>query len=290
MPENTIKIKEIPTISTTGKTPDLFDDLFAQALACLSSGQSIPQAESFPAGDNDHSVRVCDAEVLAARNSASAMILLWDRLQPLIQYKVSRILRDHRHTSKDDLEQEAWIVFAQAVERYDGRSRDAFRTYLGLCLHTRFRQFAAHDRVIPIPHDTRQKRAPWHKITPATFDARLQAQDLSYPDAENEGWSHITHSGENSMETQVIEKMDEKIMSYKLQRLPRRWRDLLLMSQKYSDTDLAMLLSEDEKHMIALRNRIMEMLRSLPTEYFAFGKSEADYLCEWDALLEKQEA
>ncbi len=298
--------------------PDLWDQLFAQALkiqppvsqtvvpqtagSSTSAGQmpsaglpsaglqtainDIPQAESLQGEEKSESLYIQDAEVLAARNSASAMTLLWERVAPLIRGMVDITLNHHRHVRKEDLQQEAWIAFAQSVERYDGRSRGAYWTYLRLSLHTRFRQFAAHDRVIPIPHDTRQQRANWHKITQKTFDARLQAQNLSYPDAETEGWSTITTEGEDNMENVVIEKMDINIMNRKLQCLPRRWRDLLVLSQKYGDADLALLLDEDEKHMVSLRIQIMDMLRAMPIEYYAFRKSEAEYLNDWKSLSE----
>ncbi len=274
--------------------PDLWDQLFAEALAMQaadlqSASDGLPQAEKIIQGEKGESglgIYVQDAEVLAARSSASAMSLLWERMAPLIWGMVDITLRHHRHVRKDDLQQEAWIAFAQAVERYDGRSRGAFWTYLRLSLHTRFRQFAAHDRVIPIPHDTRQQRAPWHKITQETFNARLQAQDLSYPDAIEEGWSTLNTEGDHSMETDVIEKMDLETLRYKLQCLPRRWRDLLMFSQKYQDSDLALMLAEDENHMVTLRTRIMDMLRSMPAEYYALGKSEADYTRDWNHLSE----
>jgi DNA-directed RNA polymerase specialized sigma24 family protein len=266
--------------------PDLWDQLFAQALVIQTVTDGLPQSESFSVESSSFGIYVQDAEVLAARNSASAMSLLWDRMDTLIIGMVKITLRHHRHVQKQDLEQEAWIVFAQSVERYDGRSRGAFWTYLRLSLHTRFRQFAAHDRVIPVPHDTRQKRAHWHKITQETFNARLLAQNLSYPDAETEGWSAIMTEGENNMENVVIEKMDLDIMKRKLQCLPRRWRDLLMLSQKYDDPDLALLLDEDEKHMVNLRIQIMDMLRSMPMEYYATGKGETAYLDDWNHLSE----
>lgn len=275
---------------------DLWDQLFAQALtlqattlqpaALQSTRDGLPQAESIQDEKSGLGIYVQDAEVLAARASASAMSLLWERMSPLIWGMVDITLRHHRHVRKDDLQQEAWIAFAQSVERYDGRSRGAFWTYLRLSLHTRFRQFAAHDRVIPVPHDTRQTRAHWHKITQATFEARLQAQELSYPDAETEGWSSITKEGESNMENAIIEKMDLDTMRHKLQCLPRRWRDLLLLSQKYDDPDLALLLDEDENHMVSLRIRIMDMLRTMPTEYYAYDKSEDDYLRDWTKMSE----
>jgi DNA-directed RNA polymerase specialized sigma subunit len=279
------KIPQPPAGALTPVIPDLWDQLFAQALEILVPSDALPQAERLK-GETGCSIYVQDAEVLAARSSASALGLLWDRMDPLIRGMVKITLRHHRHVQKEDLEQEAWIVFAQSVERYDGRSRGAFWTYLRLSLHTRFRQFAAHDRVITIPHDTRQQRASWHKITQKTFDARLQAQNLSYPDAETEGWSTITTEGENSMENVVIEKIDMNIMKRKLQCLPRRWRDLLLLSQKYDDPDLALLLDENEKHMVSLRIQITDMLRSMPPEYYVPGKSETAYLHDWRKLSE----
>ena len=124
------------------------------------------------------------------------------------------------------------------------------------------------------------------EFTQKTFDARLQAQNLSYPDAETEGWSTITTEGEDNMENVVIEKMDINIMNRKLQCLPRRWRDLLVLSQKYGDADLALLLDEDEKHMVSLRIQIMDMLRAMPIEYYAVRKSEAAYLNDWKSLSE----
>uniref|UniRef100_E6QGL2 Uncharacterized protein n=1 Tax=mine drainage metagenome TaxID=410659 RepID=E6QGL2_9ZZZZ len=92
--------------------------------------------------------------------------------------------------------------------------------------------------------------------------------------------------GENNMENVVIEKMDLDIMKRKLQCLPRRWRDLLMLSQKYDDPDLALLLDEDEKHMVNLRIQIMDMLRSMPMEYYATGKGETAYLDDWNHLSE----
>ncbi len=224
--------------------------------------------------------------MLTARNSASAMSLLWERVASLVRHMVDIAANHHRHVRKEDLHQEAWIVFAQSVERYDGRSRNAFWTYLRLSLHTRFRQFAAHDRVIPIPHDTRQQRAHWHKITQETFDARLQAQNLSYPDAETEGWNTIMKGGDHNMENVVIEKMDLNAMRHKLQRLPRRWRDLLLLSQKYENQDLAPMLAIDVDEMVSLYTQIMTFLRTMPIESFVYGKSESEYLADWDKLRE----
>ena len=277
--------------------PDLWDQLFAQALkiqeadlpsaGLQTASGDFPQAESLQGEEKSgSSIYIQDAEVLAARNSASAMSLLWERVAPLIRGMVDITLNHHRHVRKEDLQQEAWIAFAQSVERYDGRSRGAYWTYLRLSLHTRFRQFAAHDRVIPIPHDTRQQRAHWHKITKETFDARLQAQNLSYPDAETEGWNTIMKGGDNNMENAVIEKMDLNDMRHKLQRLPRRWRDLLLLSQKYENQDLALLLAIDVDEMVSLYTQIMTILRTMPIESFVYGKSESEYLADWDKLGE----
>ena len=293
--------------------PDLWDQLFAQALkiqppvsqtvvpqtagSSTSAGQmpsaglqtainDIPQAESLQGEEKSESLYIQDAEVLAARNSASAMTLLWERVAPLIRGMVDITLNHHRHVRKEDLQQEAWIAFAQSVERYDGRSRGAYWTYLRLSLHTRFRQFAAHDRVIPIPHDTRQQRAHWHKITQETFDARLQAQNLSYPDAETEGWNTIMKGGGNNMEDAVIEKMDINTMRRKLQCLPRRWRDLLLLAQKYENQDLALLLDIDLDEMVRLQTQVSDILKAMPIEYFSYGKSESEYLADWDKLRE----
>ncbi len=275
--------------------PDLWDQLFAQALkiqeadlpsaGLQTASDDFPQAESLQGEEKSgSSIYIQDAEVLAARNSASAMSLLWERVAPLIRGMVDITLNHHRHVRKEDLQQEAWIAFAQSVERYDGRSRGAYWTYLRLSLHTRFRQFAAHDRVIPIPHDTRQQRAHWHKITKETFDARLQAQNLSYPDAETEGWNTIMKGGDNNMENAVIEKMDLNDMRHKLQRLPRRWRDLLLLSQKYENQDLAPMLAIDVDEMVSLYTQIMTILRAMPIEHFKYGKSESEYLADWDKL------
>ncbi|MCR1347298.1 hypothetical protein NRY68_16230 [Acidithiobacillus ferrooxidans] len=287
---------------STANVPDLWDQLFAQALKIetaelQSAGPStstglqtasddIPQAESLQGEEKSGSLYIQDAEVLAARNSASAMTLLWERVAPLIRGMVDITLNHHRHVRKEDLQQEAWIAFAQSVERYDGRSRGAYWTYLRLSLHTRFRQFAAHDRVIPIPHDTRQQRAHWHKITQETFDARLQAQNLSYPDAETEGWNTIMKGGGNNMEDAVIEKMDINTMRRKLQCLPRRWRDLLLLAQKYENQDLALLLDIDLDEMVRLQTQVSDILKAMPIEYFSYGKSESEYLADWDKLRE----
>lgn len=277
--------------------PDLWDQLFAQALkiqeadlpsaGLQTASGDFPQAESLQGEEKSgFSLYIQDAEVLAARNSASAMSLLWERVAHLVRGMVDITLNHHRHVRKEDLQQEAWIVFAQSVERYDGRSRGAYWTYLRLSLHTRFRQFAAHDRVIPIPHDTRQQRAHWHKITQETFDARLQAQNLSYPDAETEGWNTIMKGGDHNMENAVIEKMDLNAMRHKLQRLPRRWRDLLLLSQKYENQDLAPMLAIDVDEMVSLYTQIMTILRTMPIESFVYGKSESEYLADWDKLGE----
>ena len=224
--------------------------------------------------------------MLTARNSASAMSLLWERVASLVRHMVDIAANHHRHVRKEDLHQEAWIVFAQSVERYDGRSRNAFWTYLRLSLHTRFRQFAAHDRVIPVPHDTRQQRAHWHKITKETFDARLQAQNLSYPDAETEGWNTIITGGENTVENAVIEKIDMDTIRRKLQCLPRRWRDLLLLAQKYEKQDLALLLDIDVTEMVSLQTQVSDILKAMPIEYFQYGKNESEYLADWDKLRE----
>ena len=297
----------------TANVPDLWDQLFAQALKIdaadlLSAGlqpadspfagqtpsagpqtvsDGFPQAESLQGEEKSGPwFYIQDVEVLTARNSASAMSLLWERVASLVRNMVDIAANHHRHVRKEDLHQEAWIVFAQSVERYDGRSRNAFWTYLRLSLHTRFRQFAAHDRVIPIPHDTRQQRAHWHKITQETFDARLQAQNLSYPDAETEGWNTVMKGGDHNMENAVIEKMDLNAMRHKLQRLPRRWRDLLLLSQKYENQDLAPMLAIDVDEMVSLYTQIMTILRTMPVDYFEYGKSESEYLADWDKLRE----
>ena len=280
--------------------PDLWDQLFAQALeiqpptglqpvglqtaGLQPAGDGVPQAENIPDKKSGDSIYIQDAEVLAARNSASAMNLLWDRVAPLVRGMVDITLNHHRHVQKQDLQQEAWIAFAQSVERYDGRSRGAYWTYLRLSLHTRFRQFAAHDRVIPIPHDTRQQRAHWHKITQQTFDARLQAQNLSYPDAEQEGWNAIITGGDNTVENAVIEKMDMNAMRRKLQCIPRRWRDLLLLSEKYDNPDLALLLDIEPSELVHLHAQVTTILRVMPAEHFKYGKSESEYLADWDNL------
>jgi len=252
----------------------------------LPAIQEPPLAQPLPGKDGNDSIYVLDVEVQAARESASAMSVLWERMTTLVQWMVKRTHNHHCHTSKEDLMQEAWIVFAQAVERYDGRSRDAFWTYLRLSLHTRFRQYAAHDRVIPIPHDTRQKRSSWHKITQQTFDARLQAQNLSYPDAENEGWSTIETDGENRMENTLIEQIDNRALTQKLQCLPRRWHDLISLSQSYSDEDLQFMLDVNQKHIEDTRNTILSVLRSLPNEAYVKGKTEAEYIAEWKSFTQ----
>ena len=294
------RVKQLPQPDVQD-LPDLWDQLFAQALKIQPPGlhpagsqptglqpavDGIPQAENIPEKKSGDSLYIQDAEVLAARNSASAMHLLWDRVAPLVRGMVDITLNHHRHVRKEDLQQEAWIAFAQSVERYDGRSRGAYWTYLRLSLHTRFRQFAAHDRVIPIPHDTRQQRAHWHKITKETFDARLQAQNLSYPDAETEGWNTIITGGENTVENAVIEKIDMDTIRRKLQCLPRRWRDLLLLAQKYENQDLALLLDIDVDEMVRLQTQVSDILKAMPIEYFSYGKSESEYLTDWDKLRE----
>ncbi|UBU63539.1 hypothetical protein LDB30_05980 [Acidithiobacillus ferrooxidans] len=294
------RVKQLPQPDVQD-LPDLWDQLFAQALKIQPPGlhpagsqptglqpavDGIPQAENIPEKKSGDSLYIQDAEVLAARNSASAMHLLWDRVAPLVRGMVDITLNHHRHVRKEDLQQEAWIAFAQSVERYDGRSRGAYWTYLRLSLHTRFRQFAAHDRVIPIPHDTRQQRAHWHKITKETFDARLQAQNLSYPDAETEGWNTIITGGENTVENAVIEKIDMDTIRRKLQCLPRRWRDLLLLAQKYEKQDLALLLDIDVTEMVSLQTQVSDILKAMPIEYFQYGKNESEYLADWDKLRE----
>ena len=294
------RVKQLPQPDVQD-LPDLWDQLFAQALKIQPPGlhpagsqptglqpavDGIPQAENIPDKKSGDSLYIQDAEVLAARNSASAMHLLWDRVAPLVRGMVDITLNHHRHVRKEDLQQEAWIAFAQSVERYDGRSRGAYWTYLRLSLHTRFRQFAAHDRVIPIPHDTRQQRAHWHKITKETFDARLQAQNLSYPDAETEGWNTIITGGENTVENAVIEKIDMDTIRRKLQCLPRRWRDLLLLAQKYEKQDLALLLDIDVTEMVSLQTQVSDILKAMPIEYFQYGKNESEYLADWDKLRE----
>ena len=294
------RVKQLPQPDVQD-LPDLWDQLFAQALkiqppglhpagsqpTCLQPAvDGILQAENIPDKKSGDSLYIQDAEVLAARNSASAMHLLWDRVAPLVRGMVDITMNHHRHVRKEDLQQEAWIAFAQSVERYDGRSRGAYWTYLRLSLHTRFRQFAAHDRVIPVPHDTRQQRAHWHKITKETFDARLQAQNLSYPDAETEGWNTIITGGENTVENAVIEKIDMDTIRRKLQCLPRRWRDLLLLAQKYEKQDLALLLDIDVTEMVSLQTQVSDILKAMPIEYFQYGKNESEYLADWDKLRE----
>ncbi|MDA8247154.1 hypothetical protein [Acidithiobacillus sp.] len=294
------RVKQLPQPDVQD-LPDLWDQLFAQALKIQPPGlhpagsqptglqpavDGIPQAENIPDKKSGDSLYIQDAEVLAARNSASAMHLLWDRVAPLVRGMVDITMNHHRHVRKEDLQQEAWIAFAQSVERYDGRSRGAYWTYLRLSLHTRFRQFAAHDRVIPVPHDTRQQRAHWHKITKETFDARLQAQNLSYPDAETEGWNTIITGGENTVENAVIEKIDMDTIRRKLQCLPRRWRDLLLLAQKYEKQDLALLLDIDVTEMVSLQTQVSDILKAMPIEYFQYGKNESEYLADWDKLRE----
>ena len=294
------RVKQLPQPDVQD-LPDLWDQLFAQALKIQPPGlhpagsqptglqpavDGIPQAENIPEKKSGDSLYIQDAEVLAARNSASAMHLLWDRVAPLVRGMVDITMNHHRHVRKEDLQQEAWIAFAQSVERYDGRSRGAYWTYLRLSLHTRFRQFAAHDRVIPVPHDTRQQRAHWHKITKETFDARLQAQNLSYPDAETEGWNTIITGGENTVENAVIEKIDMDTIRRKLQCLPRRWRDLLLLAQKYEKQDLALLLDIDVTEMVSLQTQVSDILKAMPIEYFQYGKNESEYLADWDKLRE----
>ena len=147
------RVKQLPQPDVQD-LPDLWDQLFAQALKIQPPGlhpagsqptglqpavDGIPQAENIPDKKSGDSLYIQDAEVLAARNSASAMHLLWDRVAPLVRGMVDITLNHHRHVRKEDLQQEAWIAFAQSVERYDGRSRGAYWTYLRLSLHTRFR-------------------------------------------------------------------------------------------------------------------------------------------------------
>ena len=88
------------------------------------------------------------------------------------------------------------------------------------------------------------------------------------------------------MENAVIEKIDMDTIRRKLQCLPRRWRDLLLLAQKYEKQDLALLLDIDVTEMVSLQTQVSDILKAMPIEYFQYGKNESEYLADWDKLRE----
>jgi RNA polymerase sigma factor (sigma-70 family) len=235
----------------------------------------------------DHPLEsISDREVAVARKNPEFLCELWMRLQPSIKRRMKKVQRTQRHTQLDDLMQEAFEAFHKAIHAYDGRSSGAFVAYYRrYALHTKIRNFAAHDRVIPVPHDTRGARQSWHRISESTVQARVQAQELSWPDANpDQGWDTFQSEGEH-MEDQVINSVDEENLRYKLTCLPRRWRDLLLLSQRYSNTRIAELTHMTVRDIEEIQTTAMNILRLFGKDRFWVGRSEAEYREEWENLM-----
>ncbi|MCY0872887.1 MAG: hypothetical protein OWQ56_09350 [Acidithiobacillus caldus] len=229
---------------------------------------------------------ISEREVYAARTNSDMLYHLWLRLEPSVRQRMRKVQRVQKHTQLDDLMQEAFEAFHRAIHAYDGSSAGAFVAYYRrYALHTRIRNFSAHDRVIPVPHDTRGSRQSWHRVSESTIQARLQAQDLSWPDAaptNAQGWE--TFESEEDMEEQVVNRIDTELFRYKILCLPRRWRDLLLLSQRYEITHIAELTNMHVTDVQETINLAMNILRIFSKERFWVGRSEADYRAEWDAL------
>ncbi|MBU2740267.1 hypothetical protein HF669_00030 [Acidithiobacillus thiooxidans] len=257
----------------------IFQDFFDSASLQGRISQSAEAPKAIAVELDRFGPFVSDISITAARSSVDALVNLWEHLQPLVDSMVRQTKKHHPHVCREDLRQEAWLVLDRAVSRYDGRSADTFWQYFRLSLHTCFRQVAAKDRTIAVPHDTRKIRQSWHKVTRATFDARLIAQDVHYPDADTggQGWDNLQTDGDNEMEDAVIEKMDQEKALEKLRALPRRWRDMLLMRYRYSDADLASLYGVTIPELHEMQDLAMQMIRYLPASVFIRGKTEAAY-------------
>lgn len=228
---------------------------------------------------------ISEREVYAARTNSDMLYHLWLRLEPSVRQRMRKVQRVQKHTQLDDLMQEAFEAFHRAIHAYDGRSTGAFVAYYRrFALHTRIRNFSAHDRVIPVPHDTRGSRQSWHRVSESTIQARLQAQDLSWPDADPSALGWESFESEADMEEQVVNQIDTELFRYKILCLPRRWRDLLLLSQRYDITRIAELTNMQATEVQETLNLAMNILRVFSKDRFWVGRSEADYCAEWDAL------
>ena len=87
------------------------------------------------------------------------------------------------------------------------------------------------------------------------------------------------------MEDQVINSVDEENLRYKLTCLPRRWRDLLLLSQRYSNTRIAELTHMTVRDIEEIQTTAMNILRLFGKDRFWVGRSEAEYREEWENLM-----
>lgn len=232
---------------------------------------------------------ISDREVAAARKNPEFLYQLWLRIVPSVKLILKNIQRMQKHTDLDDLMQEAFEAFHKAIHAYDGRSSGAFVAYYRrYALHTKIRNYSAHDRVIPVPHDTRGSRQSWHRVSESTVQARISAQDLAWPDAtEDSGWD--TFQSEGDMEEQVVNSMDEEILKQKVLCLPRRWRDLLLLWQRYDNQRIAELTGMSVQEIQDIQNTAMNILRLFGKDRFWVGRTEADYLREWHGLTSQDQ-
>jgi RNA polymerase sigma factor (sigma-70 family) len=246
-------------------------------------GEDSEDAEGLP------SDAISDREVLAARKNSELLYHLWVRLEPSVKARMKKVQRVQKHTTVDDLMQEAFEAFHKAIHAYDCRSSGAFVAYYRrYALHTKIRNFSAHDRVIPVPHDTRGSRQSWHRVSESTVQARISAQDLAWPDAtEDSGWDSFQSEGD--MEEQVVNRMDEEILKQKVLCLPRRWRDLLLLWQRYDNQRIAELTGMNVQEIQDIQNTAMNILRLFGKDRFWVGRTEADYLREWHGLTSQDQ-
>ncbi|MBN6739754.1 hypothetical protein JKG47_04260 [Acidithiobacillus sp. MC6.1] len=232
---------------------------------------------------------VTDSDVFDARSSRDGMSALWEKVQGLIHYKIKEMCRKFSNLREDDLHQESWIVFDQAVIRYDGRRPDSFWTYLNLSLYTRFRQCGAHDRVIPIPHDTRRERRSWHKISQETFNARLNAQDPIFVDAmEGDGWESLQVSHDES--ENIIEEMDMAVLQDRYSKIPQRWADLLKLLTRYDEADVAEMLDLSLDEMQRKSAMVRQLFEVLPDGEFIKRRTEAQYEARLEKILKDRDA
>ncbi|MBU2754999.1 hypothetical protein HFU84_07080 [Acidithiobacillus sp. CV18-2] len=231
---------------------------------------------------------VTDSDVFDARASHDGMTALWEKVQSMIQYKIQETCRKFPNLREDDLHQESWIVFDQAVARYDGRRPDSFWTYLNLSLYTRFRQCGAHDRVIPIPHDTRKERRSWHKISQETFDARVNAQDPIFVDAmEGDGWENLQVIDDET--DNLIEEMDMAVLQDRFSKIPRRWANLLNLLTRHDEADVAEMLNLSLEDMQRKASMIRQVFDVLPDEEFVWRRTEAQYAARLQKILKERQ-
>jgi RNA polymerase sigma factor (sigma-70 family) len=213
-------------------------------------------------------VRVGDAMVIAARMDERVQNALLERVWPVIQQAARAKLRPG-HDNLEDMEQEGWVVFVGAIQKYDGRSPGSFVRYLQYELHTALRQYQARDRLIAVPHDTRTQAVQWSKVARRTQAARMAAQNLvSLEDA-----LHVQNE-DNTMETAAGNEINKRF-----NKLPEAWKAIVraLYRDGRSLADTAILMGMPASEIREIEMHIMNACQ-LPVGVFKTCRTEEDFV------------